>query len=297
MDISLSNISVMQIITFITVAEQKGFAKAADELHMTQSAVTKSIAKLESELDMKLFLRTTRSVSLSEAGSALYHTWKPCLKQMQNCFHATYSQVKQDDKTIHIALINTTAGSRYFADLAQQFQKKYPHIELNIVGDSLVNQWEFLKQHKYDIIFIPDFEHYELDRLQLPWKWVAQSPAQVYVSPEHPLAQHTSLKLSHIKSELHVILDDVQNPNYLRSLREMYATAKIIPHIGKRYYTTDTIHSLLKFEGILLVDDYFDPRNLKDFVKIPLEDLKNGIICTWNTPYRTKYIKYFLDLI
>ena len=51
MDFSLAGISIQQIIVFLCVAEYEGFAKASDYLHMTQSAVSKSVAKMEKELD------------------------------------------------------------------------------------------------------------------------------------------------------------------------------------------------------------------------------------------------------
>ena len=60
MDFSLAGISIQQIIVFLCVAEYEGFAKASDYLHMTQSAVSKSVAKMEKELGIELFQRTTR---------------------------------------------------------------------------------------------------------------------------------------------------------------------------------------------------------------------------------------------
>lgn len=55
MDFSLAGISIQQIIVFLCVAEYEGFAKASDYLHMTQSAVSKSVAKMEKELGMSCF--------------------------------------------------------------------------------------------------------------------------------------------------------------------------------------------------------------------------------------------------
>ena len=64
MDFSLAGISIQQIIVFLCVAEYEGFAKASDYLHMTQSAVSKSVAKMEKELGIELFQRTTREIQI-----------------------------------------------------------------------------------------------------------------------------------------------------------------------------------------------------------------------------------------
>lgn len=297
MDLALSNISVMQILVFIAVADAKGFAKAANLLHITQPAVTKSIAKLEYDLEIKLFHRTTRSLELSECGRKLYDDWKPHLLAMQECFHATYASEHQDERTINIALINTTNPDAYFENHSKQFLQSYSFIELNTVKDSLENQRMFLTQHIYDIIFIPDFEHYELDRLHLPWKWVAKSDAQILVSKKHRLADRSSLTLDDIKEESFVIIDNSQNPNYLEFLNDLYRTQSFTPKIGKKYFSTNAIRTISKLDGILLTDDFFDYQNKQETCKIPLEDCQNGIICTWNEPFRTKYIRKFIEMI
>ena len=71
MDFSLAGISIQQIIVFLCVAEYEGFAKASDYLHMTQSAVSKSVAKMEKELGIELFQRTTREEQIQIGGIGL----------------------------------------------------------------------------------------------------------------------------------------------------------------------------------------------------------------------------------
>ena len=64
MDFSLAGISIQQIIVFLCVAEYEGFAKASDYLHMTQSAVSKSIAKMERNLELSYFRGRRARLSL-----------------------------------------------------------------------------------------------------------------------------------------------------------------------------------------------------------------------------------------
>ncbi len=60
--------NTMQLACFLSVAETLSFARAAEQLHVTQPAVTQQIHSLESELNVKLFRRTTRTVELTQAG-------------------------------------------------------------------------------------------------------------------------------------------------------------------------------------------------------------------------------------
>src|SRR3954468_10166002 len=60
-----------QLRTFVAVAEERNFTRAAERLHLGQQAVSKSVQQLERELGVELLERTTREVSLTPAGTEL----------------------------------------------------------------------------------------------------------------------------------------------------------------------------------------------------------------------------------
>lgn len=68
--------NIFQLSCFLAVAECLNFARAAERLHVTQPAVTQQIHSLEKELNVNLFVRTTRSVKLTEAGLAFLNDAK-----------------------------------------------------------------------------------------------------------------------------------------------------------------------------------------------------------------------------
>ncbi|MET0412452.1 MAG: LysR family transcriptional regulator [Polyangiaceae bacterium] len=76
---SLSELPLAALATFECVARRLHFARAADELRVTPTAVSKTIAQLEALLGARLLNRTTRSVSLTEAGSQLMAATAPAL--------------------------------------------------------------------------------------------------------------------------------------------------------------------------------------------------------------------------
>ena len=65
-----------QLETFIRVADAGSFNKAAEELYITPPAIMKQIKLLEEKLDVTLFIRTHRGLSLTEAGKSLYNDTK-----------------------------------------------------------------------------------------------------------------------------------------------------------------------------------------------------------------------------
>src|SRR4051794_30070120 len=75
-----------QLRTFVAVAEELSFTRAAQRLHLAQQAVSKSVAQLERELGVELLERTTREVRLTAAGAALLEAGRPALAAADAAF-------------------------------------------------------------------------------------------------------------------------------------------------------------------------------------------------------------------
>ena len=73
------DVSLLQIQVFLAVAEQHSFSKAAEQVNLEQSTVSRRIGVLERELGVRLFRREERPVGLTEAGELLYSRWRPLL--------------------------------------------------------------------------------------------------------------------------------------------------------------------------------------------------------------------------
>src|SRR5215470_20102785 len=72
------------LASFECVARHLSFVRAAEELGVTTTAISKTIKQLEAQLAVRLFNRTTRSVALTEAGTKLLGTLAPALAQIRN---------------------------------------------------------------------------------------------------------------------------------------------------------------------------------------------------------------------
>ncbi|TCP95992.1 regulatory helix-turn-helix LysR family protein [Cricetibacter osteomyelitidis] len=73
-----------ELHTFLLVAESQSFTKAAAQLGVSRAAVSQAIGQLEQQLDLRLFQRTTRKVSLTEAGGQLYRQLSPLLLEIEH---------------------------------------------------------------------------------------------------------------------------------------------------------------------------------------------------------------------
>jgi DNA-binding transcriptional LysR family regulator len=117
------------------VARHLRFARAAEELDVTTTAISKTIKQLEAELDVRLFNRTTRSVALTEAGTKLLATLAPALAQIRD----SVQQAGEFSERPHGLLRINTAYVGYAvlleAHLAS-FSEQYPEITLDVTIDN-----------------------------------------------------------------------------------------------------------------------------------------------------------------
>lgn len=124
---------------FRVVAEQKNFTKAAAKLNISPSALSQTIRQLENKLNLRLFHRTTRSVSLTEAGQNLFVRIVPLLDEIGHIF----DELKQEDHLLAGSLRLTMpyiVWQTIICPLLPEFNSRYPHIELDIhISDGLID--------------------------------------------------------------------------------------------------------------------------------------------------------------
>jgi DNA-binding transcriptional LysR family regulator len=128
-------VSLPALVAFERVARRLNFARAASELEVTPTAISKTIKTLEAQLNVRLFNRTTRSVGLTEHGSQLLSTLAPALDLIK-------MSVQQIGETAArptgVLRINTSPVA--FATVIQPFQaeflKRFPDVTLEVSMDT-----------------------------------------------------------------------------------------------------------------------------------------------------------------
>jgi DNA-binding transcriptional LysR family regulator len=128
-------VDTLGIQAFIAIAEQGGFGKAAATLHITQTALTRRVQNLESQLGVKLFERTTRSVALTSIGQ----DFLPQARRLLSDLGAMLAEIRETGKTLRgdvsIACV-PTAGIQYLPRIIQEYSARYPQNRIKILDHS-----------------------------------------------------------------------------------------------------------------------------------------------------------------
>lgn len=142
------NLSLYKI--FYTVAKTGNISKAAKELYISQPAISKSINKLEQNLNIALFNRNSRGVTLTEEGRILF-------EKVQLAFDAILAgeeHIRQVNAlgVGHITIgVSTTLCKYVLLPYLKKFIELYPHIKITIKCQSTNQTLSLLEQHKIDV--------------------------------------------------------------------------------------------------------------------------------------------------
>lgn len=136
---------------FLEVAETGSITKAANNLHISQPAVTKHIKNLESELGGSLFIRTNSGMILNNQGNELYIYIKQALILINTGETKFLNLEKLEKGTIKIG-ISTTLTRKFLFKYIKKFRKMYPNIVVEIDTDPTFELIKKMKQGKIDFI-------------------------------------------------------------------------------------------------------------------------------------------------
>ena len=139
---------------FYTVAKCGSLTRAAEELYISQPAVSQSIKQLENQLGVALFKRTHRGMELSENGGKLIFKEVERALELFNQAENRIEQTKQDATgTIRIGA-SDTIFEYFLADKIVDYHKKFPAVKIELMADFTPDTIEKLKANRCDVAFV-----------------------------------------------------------------------------------------------------------------------------------------------
>lgn len=189
------------ISIFVTVVEAGSFVKAAEQLHLTRSAISKNIARLEEQLGVALFKRTTRSLSMTDEGALFYEHSRRAVNEIQNAA-ALLDQGKINATGRLRMSVPVLFGQLFAAPLMVKFAQQHADLQLEIsFNDRTVD----LVEEGFDLCIrigtLPD-------TTQLVAKPIGEHRMLLCASPNY-LNENEAVPLEHIEDlDIHTTIAD-----------------------------------------------------------------------------------------
>ncbi|MEQ5184809.1 LysR family transcriptional regulator [Providencia alcalifaciens] len=188
---------------FVEVVQQNNFSRAADKLYVTQPAISRSIQKLEQELEVTLLIRETDGVKLTDDGEILFRHAQQILAQFDSLNNALKDKSGPLTGILKVGLPPVIA-STYFADIIMAFSQKYPQVELQII--------ELSSNHMMNAMLKGDVETAAVmspfDEQRFNLYRFATDRLMLLVNEKHPLATQNNVKFSELLNEPFIFFQD-----------------------------------------------------------------------------------------
>jgi DNA-binding transcriptional LysR family regulator len=224
---------------FIAIAELGSFSEAAERLHLTQPAVSKRIASLEQQLNVRLFDRLGREVSLTEAGRALL----PRAYQILNVLDDTRRALTNLNGEISGRLTLATShhiGLHRLPPLLRTFTRAHPQVALDIQFlDSEVAYEEVLHGRAELAVITLAPETREPVHAVAVW----DDPLDFVAAPEHPLARNGAISLADVA--LHPAVFPGGNTFTHHIVQRLFETQGLTPNIAMSTNYMETIKMMV----------------------------------------------------
>jgi LysR family transcriptional regulator, low CO2-responsive transcriptional regulator len=194
-----SSISLRQLKVFEAVARLNSFSRAAEQLDMTQPAVSMLVRQMEKDLRTSLFEPTDRK-RLSEAGQELVLHARRILAQVKDAetamaFHEQGSESRGPRGLLHLGVVSP---AHYFAPrLLHEFHQKFPEVRLKLTVAKRSEILNMLLDHDLDIA-ITGYPPSEVD---LDASSFARHPHCIVAPPDHPLAGRSAIPWSELQNQ------------------------------------------------------------------------------------------------
>lgn len=237
---NLNHLELRQICYFMAVVQAgNNFSEAAKRLGIKQPPLSQSIQALEKSLsvdlrtsNVKLFDRSRRPLELTEAGQVFVKEAQLALMHLDRALtQAQQASLGQIGRLI-VGLNNAVANS-ILPEVLKEFQKRFPHVELELREVRIEQEIQMLKNRELDVVFqrSPSFEHNDPD---LNFQTLLDEYFIVALPTSHALAQLTQISLKALKNESIILPPLDVLPFYeevITLCRKVGFEPKILPNI------------------------------------------------------------------
>jgi len=191
--------TLRQLQVFATVADCGSFTRAAEDLCLTQPAVSQQIRQLTDSVGLPLLEQIGRKVHLTEAGKRLYARWQTMQAEWR-AFEDEVSELKGlQSGTLRLAVVSTV---KYFVPrLLTPFCTRYPGIEVKLVVANLDQVVERI-QGNLDDLYIMSTPPSDLD---LTVQAFLDNPLVMIAARDHPLAKRRGIPLTRVAEERFIL--------------------------------------------------------------------------------------------
>lgn len=263
--------NTMQLHCFLAVAETLNFARAAEQLNVTQPAVTQQIQSLEEELNTKLFKRTTRTVELTSSGKLFINDAKGILGISERAKRRFEEQAKQENQYFSIGC-HTHAELYLLSNVLRKMKTIHPNFHPLFQVLPFQHLYKFLEDESLDVII--SFDEGNKKKIHGIYKELFKVPIKAVCAADHRLANKHVLCRDDLRREILIINDPSKCPDSIAEIQSGMIESRPVSGLLFCEYADAAVVMAKAGYGIAIQPDLFATHD-PDLSYIPLEGVSS----------------------
>lgn len=193
----LETVGLRELRYFLAVAEELSFTRAAERLHVAQQALSAAIRRIEDDLGVRLFTRTTRHVALTTAGEVLVEGARDVIAAAERALERVHEVAEGRAGRLTVGFSTAAGGVEVVRALIRGYSKAAPNVDLRTVQFDFGDPSAGLADGSAAVAFV--FGPLPVDGLSA--MTLIEEPRLVAVSPDHPFAARESVHASELAGQ------------------------------------------------------------------------------------------------
>ncbi|CAG1003686.1 HTH-type transcriptional activator CmpR [Burkholderiales bacterium] len=229
----MKNATIRQLKVFQTVARHLSFSRAAEELHLSQPAISAQIRELEGHAGLPLFERLGRRVYLTAAGRELVERSRAILQEFRDAEEAMARLKGVGGGTLSVAVIS--AGDYFFPRLLAEFTRRHPGVTIDLAVQNREGLLKRLDDNLSDLAVMvrPPAGDDTIHEAFAPHAYV------IVAAPSHPLAWAKRIPFARVLAEPFVVRE--RGSDTWNSMREAFGTQFSAVRVAMEIGSNETI--------------------------------------------------------
>ena len=263
------NIELRHLRYFIAVAEELHFGHAAARLNISQPPLSQQIQILEQQIGARLFARTNRSVSLTEAGRQFLADSRQILTQVDDAAARAARLHHGETGELRIGFTSSAPFIKAVSDTLSTFRLRYPDVHIQTRETNTREQIVPLNEGALDLGLMRNTQLPET----LVWERVLREPLLAMVPCDHPLASQPRVSLRELAREPFVFFDPHVGTGLYDDILGLLRRYDLTPTIAQEVGEAMTIIGLVAAGlGVSILPASFRRVQLSEMCWLPIEE-------------------------
>jgi len=284
-----------QLRSFKAVAELLNFSRAAEQLHVAQSALSRQIQSLEHDVGVKLFDRDRSRVSLTDAGKSFYeHTCKLLLHADVAVTDAR--QIARGSTGELVVCTDWRVDAHFVSTALEEFRREHPRVEIAVRDAGFKEQIAMLRSGEAHVGFIA--HEYIGKQSELEFLSIQRVYINAILPVGHPFAKRKRVRLSDLAKEAWIDLAEKEAAGFRAYFIQQCRLSGFAPRMVKNASTLDGMYGhVASGYGITASPDHVRPRSglPLSLVRTDCPPIEFGAV--WRSSNQSPLLTHFVNIL